>query len=138
MEPQLNEIQMISCKFSICGSISFSSHCRTEINVIYPHKGESEGYNVKTREKDFPISNYPLEQTEFFYEQKQGMVNYYFPLYILPAVRVIRNNLFHKGRDKLGHEKNKEFDYTLFHHRNDTKVDSFYMTRTICLISYEF
>jgi len=44
--------------------------------MIYPYKGESEGYNVKTKEKDFPISNYPLEQTEFYYEQKQGMVNF--------------------------------------------------------------
>ena len=35
-------------------------------------KGESEGYAVKSREEEFPISNYPLEQTEFFYSQKQG------------------------------------------------------------------
>ena len=35
-------------------------------------KGESVGYTVKTMEKDFPISNYPLEQTEFLYDSKQG------------------------------------------------------------------
>ena len=40
------------------------------------HTGESEGYIVKTKEKDFPISNYPLEQTEFYYAQKQGTVNH--------------------------------------------------------------
>jgi len=33
--------------------------------------------------------------------------------------------LFQKGRDKLGHEKNKDFDYTMFHHRNDTQNDRF-------------
>ena len=43
--------------------------------AYYPHKGESEGYTVKSKEEDFPISNYPLEQTEFFYEQKQGMAS---------------------------------------------------------------
>ena len=42
-------------------------------NDILPEKAESEGYIVKTKEKDFPISNYPLEQTEFYYGQKQGM-----------------------------------------------------------------
>ena len=41
---------------------------------FYPDKGESEGYIVKCKEKEFPISNYPLEQTEFYYAQKQGMV----------------------------------------------------------------
>ena len=60
----------------------------------YPNKGESEGYTVKCKEKSFPISNYPLEQTEFYYAQKQG-------------------------RDKLENEKNKVFDYSMFHHRND-------------------
>ena len=30
---------------------------------------------MKAKEKDFPISNYPLEQTEFYYAQKQGMVS---------------------------------------------------------------
>ena len=38
-------------------------------------KGESEGYTVKSKERDFPISNYPLEQTEFYYAQKQGMAD---------------------------------------------------------------
>ena len=41
-----------------------------------PHKGESEGYIVKSKERDFPISNYPLEQTEFYYGQKQGTASY--------------------------------------------------------------
>ena len=42
---------------------------------FYLDIGESEGYTVKCKEKDFPISNYPLEQTEFYYAQKQGMVS---------------------------------------------------------------
>ena len=58
-------------------------------------KGESEGYTVKCKEQDFPISNYPLEQTEFFYTQKQV-------------------------RDKYERGKNKEFNYTMFHHRTGT------------------
>ena len=37
-----------------------------------PFEGESVGYTVKSMEKDFPISNYPLEQTEFLYDSKQG------------------------------------------------------------------
>ena len=28
---------------------------------------------MKSKDEEFPISNYPLEQTEFYYEQKQGM-----------------------------------------------------------------
>ena len=40
-----------------------------------PMKGESVGYTVKSMEKDFPISNYPLEQTEFLYDSKQGTVD---------------------------------------------------------------
>ena len=48
---------------------------------------------VKSKEKSFTISNYPLEQTEFFYAQKQA-------------------------RDKLPDEQNKVFDYSKFRFRN--------------------
>ena len=41
-------------------------------NAFSFKKGESEGYIVKSKEKDIPISNYPLEQSEFYYQQKQG------------------------------------------------------------------
>ena len=34
--------------------------------------GESEGYTVKSKEKDFTISDYPLLQTEFMYGSKTG------------------------------------------------------------------
>ena len=34
--------------------------------------GESEGYTVKSKEKDIAISDYPLLQTEFLYESKKG------------------------------------------------------------------
>jgi len=40
--------------------------------LMIPFKGESIGYTVKSMEKDFPISNYPLEQTEFLYDSKKG------------------------------------------------------------------
>ena len=43
--------------------------------ISYFVKGESDGYTVKSKEEDFTISNYPLEQSEFFYEQKQGNVS---------------------------------------------------------------
>ena len=43
------------------------------MNSNYPNKDESVGYTVKSMEKDFTISNYPLEQTEFLYDSKQGM-----------------------------------------------------------------
>ena len=43
--------------------------------ALHPNKGESEGYTVKAKEEDFSISNYPLEQTEFYYGQKQGMTS---------------------------------------------------------------
>ena len=46
-------------------------------------KGESEGYTVKSREEEFPISNYPLEQSEFFYSQKQGIASPLIPVSIL-------------------------------------------------------
>ena len=54
---------------------------------------------MKSKEENFPISNYPLEQTEFYYAQKQA-------------------------RDMHENEKNKEFDYTMFHHRNDMIIYS--------------
>ena len=49
---------------------------RLNLNSFFkvPFEGESTGYTVKTLEKDFPISNYPLEQTEFLYDSKQGRV----------------------------------------------------------------
>ena len=48
-------------------------HAMCNTKQIHPDEEESEGYTVKCKEKDFPISNYPLEQTEFYYAQKQGM-----------------------------------------------------------------
>ena len=43
--------------------------------ILISVQGESEGYTVKAKEENFTISNYPLEQTEFFYEQKQGIAS---------------------------------------------------------------
>ena len=42
------------------------------ISIQIHRTDESEGYTVKTKEKDFKISDYPLLQTEFLYESKQG------------------------------------------------------------------
>ena len=54
--------------------VTFSSSSFYANGLSYgPNKGESEGYTVKSKERDFPILNYPLEQTEFYYAQKQGM-----------------------------------------------------------------
>ena len=36
-------------------------------------EGESEGYTVKSKEKDIAICDYPLLQTEFLYASKKGM-----------------------------------------------------------------
>ena len=65
-------------------------------------KGESEGYTVKSRDEEFPISNYPLEQTEFFYSQKQGIarnfiiqenLKHFTGFYILLTIYTIGLNL---------------------------------------------
>ena len=39
---------------------------------FYLSWGESEGYTVKSKEKVFTVSDYPLLQTEFLYSSKQG------------------------------------------------------------------
>ena len=39
---------------------------------IEPFEGDSKGYSVKTMEEEFPISSYPLEQTEFLFYMKEG------------------------------------------------------------------
>ena len=45
--------------------------------ICVPMKGESVGYTVKSMDKEFPISNYPLEQTEFLYDSKLGTVDFF-------------------------------------------------------------
>ena len=47
----------------------------TIVQVFPSDKGESEGYTIKSKEEQFPISNYPLEQSDFFYSQKQGIAS---------------------------------------------------------------
>ena len=49
-------------------------HTVCHIRSKNPDSGESVGYIVKSKEENFPISNYPLEQTEFLYDSKQGMM----------------------------------------------------------------
>ena len=49
--------------------------CIRQILQTY-QSGASVGYTVKTMGKDFAISSYPLEQTEFLYDSKQGTVDF--------------------------------------------------------------
>ena len=73
---------------------------------------------MKTKQENFTISNYPLEQTEFLYGQKQGKVSS-----TQNNLRLFtdRSELDLKGRDRLGNEKNKVFDYSMFSYRIDTQ-----------------
>ena len=48
--------------------------CIRQILQAY-QSGESVGYTVKSMERDFAISSYPLEQTEFLYDSKQEIVD---------------------------------------------------------------
>ena len=47
--------------------------------------GESEGYTVKSKEKDIAISDYPLLQTEFLYASKKGKaeIEWEFPVILI-------------------------------------------------------
>ena len=58
----------------------------------YPFSGRDGEFTVKTREKEFSISHYPLEHSKFLYDMYQG-------------------------KKKFGGEINKYFDYTLFSYR---------------------
>ena len=60
---------MVGFKFSNGGR-----ECIRQILQTY-QSGESNGYTVKSMEQDFAISSYPLEQTEFLYDSKQGIVD---------------------------------------------------------------
>ena len=51
-------------------------------------EGESEGYTVKSKEKDLAISDYPLLQTEFLYSSKKGTTEIIFELYQIKALMV--------------------------------------------------
>ena len=60
--------------------------------VSHPLSDEPDEFTVKTKNKKFHISHYPLEQSRFLYDMYQA-------------------------RKKYPDEKNKCFDYTLFSHR---------------------
>ena len=60
---------MVGFKFSNGGR-----KCIRQILQTY-QSGETVGYTVKTMGEDFAISSYPLEQTEFLYDSKQGTVD---------------------------------------------------------------
>ena len=47
---------------------------------------------MKSKEKDFPISDYPLLQTEFLYESKKGTAD--IKLYATVSVAALGENLF--------------------------------------------
>ena len=59
------------------GIIAHCIHVRTfRTPLNYPSLGESEGFTVKSKEKEIAISDYPLLQTEFLYESKKGTADY--------------------------------------------------------------
>ena len=62
--------------------------------ISNPNEGECVGYTVKSMEKDFAISNYPLEQTEFLYDSKQGIVicRLFFPIRMAYELHIIVEN----------------------------------------------
>ena len=67
---------------------------------------------------EFPISNYPLEQSDFLYDSKQGTVDKNISSTahsILDITQLIYIN--QKARDKFKDEKNAHFDYSMFHTR---------------------
>ena len=47
---------------------------------------------MKSKEKDFPISDYPLLQTEFLYESKKGTADIISFVYALRNVDFLTNN----------------------------------------------
>ena len=51
-------------------------------------EGESEGYTVKSKEKDIAISDYTLLQTEFLYSIKKGTAEIILESYQIKAVMV--------------------------------------------------
>ena len=79
-------------------------------------KGESVGYTVKSMDKEFPISNYPLEQTEFLYDSKLGTVDFSL---IISAHSWSHTKMTYdnrpKARDKFEDKRNTHFDYSMFH-----------------------
>ena len=130
---------------------------RLDLNSYFkvPFEGESTGYTVKTLEKDFPISNYPLEQTEFLYDSKQGMVikiprmsedcDEIVPILVQNRRKFwdykmgrsgsrfrieYPNWLDHlKARDQFVDEKNTQFDYSMFHYREGFQVTIRYLQK---------
>ena len=58
--------------------------------LIPSDKGESEGYTVKSKEEQFPISNYPLEESDFFYSQKQGIASSKFEPQIAFSIAIFK------------------------------------------------
>ena len=121
---------------------------KLEILFEIPFEGGSVGYTVRTMEKDFPISNFPLEQTEFLYDSKQGRVieNPWMSEDCDEIVRIVVQNrrrfwddkmgqsgsrfcieylnwLDHlKARDQFVDENNTQFDYSMFHFREGFQV----------------
>lgn len=79
---------------------------------------------MKSKGANFTISNYPLEQTEFLYEQKQGTSsNFNNPSITCTYCQFVQHvfELDLKGREKLGKERNTVFDYSKFNDRIDTQ-----------------
>ena len=80
-------------------------------------KGESVGYTVGAMDDEFPISNYPLEQTDFLYDSKQGTVDKNISSTAYSMLDITLIYIDQKARDKFEDEKNAHFDYSMFHIR---------------------
>jgi len=125
------------------GAELIGKKCIRQILKAYK-SGKSVGYTVKTMENDFPISNYPLEQTEFLYDSKQGKrhTQYDYSMFRYRVVRLffdvlhgmVRKNIQldvalefailvgYNGQLKQNSEMEKQlFQYTI-HHLKNTKM----------------
>ena len=51
--------------------VNYATIFKTVISS-HPNIDESDGYTVKSKERDFKVSEYPLLQTEFLYGSKTG------------------------------------------------------------------
>ena len=79
---------------------------------------------MRTLEEEFPISYYPLLQTEFLFYSKEGKFTKF--VQSISSMKVVKYGAYmpntvvslnQKARDKYEDEKNKRFDYSMFHYR---------------------
>ena len=67
---------------------------------------------MRSKEEDFTISDYPLLQTEFLYDSKTGIA---LEFRIFDSFNCYTDQEPTSARDKFDDEKNRQFDYSMFH-----------------------